>query len=433
MQARLFRFVTALNASGLDPRCIERVGERVPAMLFGLDSQGAHAAGGSVPASIRDDALKMLADLTVAARTSGERGPGWRAARKLLRFAGHCKGFADLAHRAERFRHEHHAALRAAREQDLRRQVRRIDVDGVHDVLEIRTSSDLESVGRALENCLANGTGANHHDELKTGALEFWAIRRGGTVIGVLAVSTDTRELVRCLGARNEAVPVDRRTMNAIRHSVDAGPDARERSLKALRSVLNDLCQTRTAGTGRVGPAGGSGRTFGTRPVAILKWTPLWPMVNFAEALVDNVLRKGVSPKIGGVVHCDRACGYRKRTGIHVGEKRILTVSGDGRMALLAPAQFIDGGMAVSIYVSRRGNRPVGGIEVVRRALNLMDRSPEHASGLKNCHEFTVGCLTGNFHDADGSMSVVEAAAARALGADTWRIWGLETDDLFDT
>ena len=116
MQARLFRFVTALNASGLDPRCIERVGERVPAMLFGLDSQGAHAAGGSVPASIRDDALKMLADLTVAARTSGERAPGWRAARKLLRFAGHCIDFADLARRAERFRHEHHAALRAARE-----------------------------------------------------------------------------------------------------------------------------------------------------------------------------------------------------------------------------------------------------------------------------------------------------------------------------
>ncbi|MDE0417118.1 MAG: hypothetical protein OXI95_09320 [bacterium] len=311
--------------------------------------------------------------------------------------------------------------------------MRRIDVDGVHDVLEIRTFSDLESVGRALENCLANSTGADHHDELKTGALEFWAIRRGGAVIGVLAVSVDTRELVRCLGARNEPVPVDRRTMDAIRHSVDTAPDARERSLKALRSVLNDLCQTRTAGRERVGPAGGSGRTFGTRPTAILKWTPLWPMVNFAEALVDNVLREGVSPKIGGVVHCDRAFGYRKRTGIHVGDKRILTVSGDGRMALLAPAQFIDGGTAVSIYVACRGDRPVGGIEVIRHSLNLVDASVTHASRMTDCHDFTVGCLTGDFHNADGSMSSVEEAAARALGADTWRVWGLETDDLFDT
>ena len=74
MQSRLFRFVTALRASGLDPRCIEQVSERVPAILFELDAQGATAAGGGVTASVRDDALKMLADLTVAARTSGERG-----------------------------------------------------------------------------------------------------------------------------------------------------------------------------------------------------------------------------------------------------------------------------------------------------------------------------------------------------------------------
>ncbi|MDE0417119.1 MAG: hypothetical protein OXI95_09325 [bacterium] len=76
MQARLFRFVTALHSSGLDPRCIERVGERVPAMLFGLDAQGANATGGAVPASIRDDALKMLADLTVAATDQRRAGPG---------------------------------------------------------------------------------------------------------------------------------------------------------------------------------------------------------------------------------------------------------------------------------------------------------------------------------------------------------------------
>ncbi len=369
----------------------------------------------------------MPADLIVAARTSGEQGPGWRAARKLLRFAGHCKGFTDLARRAERFRHEHHVALRAAREQDLRRQVRRIDVDGVHDVLEIRTSCDLESVGRSLENCLANDTGAGYHDELKTGVTEFWAIRRSGAVIGVLPVNADTRAVVRCLGARNEPVPVDRRTRDAIRHSVDAAPDARERSLKALRSVLNVLCQTRKIGTGRVRPAGGSGRTFGTRPTAILKWTPLWPMVNIGEALVDNVFREGVSPEIGSVVHCDRAFGYRKRTSIRVGDKRVLTVSGDGRMTLLASAQFIDGGTAVSIYVSCSGNQPVGGVEVVRHALELMDTSPELASRLTNCHDFTVGCLTGDFHDADGSMSSVEEAAVRALGADTWHGWDLET------
>ena len=433
VQARLFRFVTALNASGLDARCIERVGERVPAILFELDAQGANAAGAAVRASIRDDALKMLADLTVAARTSGEEGPGCHAARKLLRFASHCNGLADLARRAERFRHEHREALRAAREQDLRRQESKFDIDGVHDVLEIRSSSHLKSVGRALGNCFAKDTGAVYHDELKTGATEFWAIRLGGAVIGVLSLNTGTRELGQCLGARNGPVPVDRRTMDAIRHAVDAAPGERERSLEALRSELNDLCETRTAGRRRVRPAEGSARTFGTRPTALFKRTPLLPIANFGEAFVDNVFRESVTPVVGSVVHCDRAFGYRKRTGIHVGHERIVTASGHGRLVLLTPAQFIDGGTAVSIYVSCHGNRPVGDDEVVRRALNVVNAWPRHASLLKNCHEFTVGCLTGNLHNADGSMSGVEKAAARALGADTWRVWDLETDDLFDT
>ena len=434
VQARLFRFVTALRASGLDPRCIEQVSERVPAILFELEAQGATAAGGGVPASIRDDALKMLANLTVAARTSGERGPGCRAARKLLRFACHCSGFADLARRAESFRREHHAALRAARDQDLRRQARVIDVDGVHDVLEIRTSCDLESVGRTLGNCLAHGIGVVFYlDELKTGAAEFWAIRRGGTLIGVLSVSTGTRELLGCLGARNEPVPVDRQTMDSIRHTVDAASGERERSLKALRSVLSDLCETRTAGSGRVRPADASGRKFRTRLTAVFKWTPLWPVVNFGESYVDNVFREKVTADVGSIVHCDRAFGYRKRTGIHVGEKRILTVSGEGRMVLLTPAQFIDGRTAVSIYVSCHGNRPVGGAVVVRHALNLVDASLERVSRMTNCHDLSVSCLTGDFRNAGGSISAVEEAAARVLGADTWRVWDLTTDDLFDT
>ncbi len=58
VQSRLFRFVTALRASGLDPRRVEQVSERVPVILFELDAQGATAAGGGVPASIRDDALQ---------------------------------------------------------------------------------------------------------------------------------------------------------------------------------------------------------------------------------------------------------------------------------------------------------------------------------------------------------------------------------------
>jgi len=230
VQAQLDRFLTALHTSDLNPRCIEQVERRLSLLLREHCEQKARSA---VPASIRVDALKVLADMTAAARCSAENSPGCRTARKLLRFASHCSNFDDIARHAEQFRREHHEALRTARERHLRHEAREIDIDGIHSVLEIRTPSDLESVGKTLHNCLANSSGSHYHDELRTGVAEFWAIRRAGKIIGVLSILTDTRELVGCLGDRNEPVSVDCSTMLSIRHTVDAtpGPGVRKVSL----------------------------------------------------------------------------------------------------------------------------------------------------------------------------------------------------------
>ena len=235
MQAQLHRFLTALRTSGLDPRCMEQVERRLSFLLREHRKQKPSSA---VPESIRIDVLKVLADMTAAARCSGERGPGCRAARKLLRFAGNCNSLTEIACHAEQFRREHHEALRTAREQDLRSQAREIDIDGTYSVLEIRTSSDLESVGRTLHNCLASSAGSRYHDGLRTGIAEFWAIRRVGKVIGVLSIRTDTRELDGCLGDRNEPVSADRSTMLSIRHTVDAVPGPEERKVSLFNRLV---------------------------------------------------------------------------------------------------------------------------------------------------------------------------------------------------
>ena len=117
MQAQLDRFLTALRTSGLDPRCIEHVERRFSALVREHREQRASSA---VPESIRIGVLKVLADMTAAARSSGEKSPGCRAARKLLGFAGHCNSFAEIARHAEQFRRGHHEALRTARERELR-------------------------------------------------------------------------------------------------------------------------------------------------------------------------------------------------------------------------------------------------------------------------------------------------------------------------
>ena len=80
--------MVVLRGSGLDPRSVERIERRQPTLLYEFEAQNANAVDIAVPATVQDDGLKALADLTTAAQTSGERSPGWGAARKLLRLAG---------------------------------------------------------------------------------------------------------------------------------------------------------------------------------------------------------------------------------------------------------------------------------------------------------------------------------------------------------
>ena len=48
---------------------------------------------------------------------------------------------------------------------------------------------------------------------------------------------------------------------------------------------------------------------------------------------------------------------------------------------------------------------------------------------MDNCHQFTAGCLTGNFEEAKNFLWMVKDASAEVLGSDNWRHWDI---DLFD-
>ena len=40
-----------------------------------------------------------------------------------------------------------------------------------------------------------------------------------------------------------------------------------------------------------------------------------------------------------------------------------------------------------------------------------------------NCHQFTSGCLTGAFENADNALSMLKTRAENTLRADNWRVW----------
>ena len=165
--------------------------------------------------------------------------------------------------------------------------------------------------------------------------------------------------------------------------------------------------------------------------LAIWRWLWLGPVLNFGEGLVDNVFRAKVQPKIGSVVYCDLIFGYAEYSGIYIGGNKIVTLSRSGAIASASPSEFISGGTAISIYVSCRNKSAVGSRKVARRARRKIGRSRDYSFLTDNCHQFTAGCLSGDFNNNNNFLWFLKDEARTVLGANRWRVWELSSQDLF--
>lgn len=152
------------------------------------------------------------------------------------------------------------------------------------------------------------------------------------------------------------------------------------------------------------------------------------PLYNMGESIVD-ACRDPVWPEIGSVLYCDLAFGYMEHSGIYIGNEEIVHLSGDGNIEIVSPKQFIDGGTAVSILVSCRDENAVGSVQVASRAKAMVGRSRNYNFLTDNCHQFSAGCLTGDFDKQINFLWMLKDESAKKLNSNTWRNWDIE---LFD-
>jgi len=189
--------------------------------------------------------------------------------------------------------------------------------------------------------------------------------------------------------------------------------------------------------TGGMGMAGGTAVVAGAAGVAgaatgagVIKN----PVSNLAESFVDNVFRDQVSDlRVGAVVYCDLHAG--EHSGIYIGDEEIVHLNGEGDIEIVSPSEFIQrlGGFntAMSIYVSCDGTDVVGSSTVADRARESVGGYRDYNFILDNCHQFTAGCLTGNFENSSNFLWMLKREASEVLGADAWRVWALDSDELF--
>ena len=115
--------------------------------------------------------------------------------------------------------------------------------------------------------------------------------------------------------------------------------------------------------------------------------------------------------------------GTFEHSGIHVGGYKVVSLDGSGEIKEEGTRAFLDGGYNRFIWVSCRGGAAVGKPSAAKRAREMVGQTREYNPVLDNCHQFTSGCLTGDFESADNAFTFLKMTVERVLGADNWRVW----------
>lgn len=149
-----------------------------------------------------------------------------------------------------------------------------------------------------------------------------------------------------------------------------------------------------------------------------------------AGHIADNYLKETVYPIKGSVVYCDLAL-VAEHSGIYVGDGNIAHLDGSGNMEIVTHKKFLArlGGLnpSMSIYVSCLDDNAVGNAAAAERAIAMAGNYTNYHTILNNCHQFTSGCITGNFENSDNFWWMLKDKAEHQYGANSWRTWKMST------
>lgn len=129
-----------------------------------------------------------------------------------------------------------------------------------------------------------------------------------------------------------------------------------------------------------------------------------------------------VIPVDGSILYTDLVGDYAQHSGVYIGDGRIVDLNRHGEIQIVSPREFMSGGTGTEIHVSCIGSRAIGSREVAGRAYRKVGQRRDYHMLLNNCHQFTSGCLSGNYENEDSFLWMLKASTVKYLGADNWYI-----------
>jgi len=122
------------------------------------------------------------------------------------------------------------------------------------------------------------------------------------------------------------------------------------------------------------------------------------------ETIFDK-FKENVEPGIGALVYCELF--KMEHSGIYLGNNRIAQLSGKGNIEVVSPSRFTDNITTIDtdifIPVNRDGE-PITCYEAAINAEKMIGSKRPYNLILDNCHQFSSGCITGDFENSDNFL-----------------------------
>lgn len=117
---------------------------------------------------------------------------------------------------------------------------------------------------------------------------------------------------------------------------------------------------------------------------------------------------------IGSVLFCK--LGPAEHTGVYIGDGKIVELSGNGKIQITNPAGFVAGfPYTTKIYVACDSNVPISRDSIARRAKHLVGHERSYNVFFDNCHQFTAGCITGQYENNNNYFYLLESLISDSL------------------
>ncbi|MFJ8526853.1 lecithin retinol acyltransferase family protein [Bacillus sp. NPDC094106] len=133
-------------------------------------------------------------------------------------------------------------------------------------------------------------------------------------------------------------------------------------------------------------------------------------------------------PGLGAPIYCDLGFGMVEHSGIYIGNFEAVHLNGKGLIEIVNLFEFTDHITTVSrdifFPMDKNNGTPISFESAYHRALRNIGRLRKYNIILNNCHQFTSGCLTGEFEQHDKFLDFMKCTAENIYGDQViWNRW----------